>query len=136
MVNAAKPEDRYLVYLMTNRPRGTFYVGVTSDLVGRVWQHRTHYHKGSFTDRYNLERLVWAETYREVGVAIKREKLIKRWIRPWKIQLVETINPTWEDLWDSLITTTECAPESFENYNLTLSSPTSEATTACTQMIP
>ena len=127
MVNAAKPEDRYLVYLMTNRPRGTFYVGVMSDLVGRVWQHRTHYHKGSFTDRYNLERLVWAETYREVGVAIKREKLIKRWVRPWKIQLVETINPNWEDLWDGLTTTAECTPASFETFNLPLSSPTSEA---------
>jgi putative endonuclease len=104
MSDASKLEDQYHVYLMTNRPRGVFYVGMTSNLVGRVWQHRTHYHKGSFTDRYNLERLVWAEAYREVVTAIKREKLIKRWIRTWKIALVEKDNPNWVDLWDGMTT--------------------------------
>jgi putative endonuclease len=122
MTDASKPEDRYHVYLMTNRPRGVFYVGVTSNLIGRVWQHRTHYHKGSFTDRYNLEKLVWAESYREVGFAIKREKLIKRWIRPWKIALVEKANPEWIDLWEALTTTTIFVSPTFESYNLDLSS--------------
>ena len=101
-MSASEPEDKYYVYLMTNRPRGTFYVGVTSDLVKRVWQHRTHQLKPSFTDRYNLERLVWVEQYREVGVAIQREKRIKRWRRDWKIQLVETNNPEWRDLWNDI----------------------------------
>jgi putative endonuclease len=123
MLDASKPEDRYHVYLMTNRPRGVFYVGITSNLVGRVWQHRTHFHQGSFTDRYNLERLVWAEQYREVGVAIKREKLIKRWIRSWKIALVEKDNPDWLDLWEGITTLKPFVPPSFESYNLDLSSP-------------
>ncbi len=94
-MDASEPEDRIFVYLVTNRPRGVLYVGITSDLVKRVWQHRTHQLKRSFTDRYNLERLVWVEQYRDVNVAIRREKLIKRWRREWKIQLVEKSNPEW-----------------------------------------
>ena len=102
MIDASEPEDRYFVYLVTNRPRGVFYVGITSDLVKRVWQHRTHQLKRSFTDRYNLERLVWVEQYRDVRIAIRREKLIKRWRREWKIELVEKSNPDWRDLWEEL----------------------------------
>jgi putative endonuclease len=113
-MDASAPEDRFFVYMMTNRPRGVFYVGVTSNLIGRVWQHRTHYHKGSFTDRYNLERLVWAEQYREVGVAIGREKRIKRWLRPWKIELVEKANPEWADLWEGLEGGVEFIPEQID----------------------
>lgn len=101
-MDASEPEDRYFVYLVTNRPLGVFYVGITSDLVKRVWQHRTHQLKRSFTDRYNLERLVWVEQYRDVNVAIRREKLIKRWRREWKIELVERSNPDWRDLWEEL----------------------------------
>ncbi|GBF57851.1 hypothetical protein PbB2_01521 [Candidatus Phycosocius bacilliformis] len=99
-MGASGIEDKYFVYIMTNRPRGTFYVGFTSDLIKRVWQHRTHQLKNSFTDRYNLERLVWVENYREVTVAIQREKRIKRWRRAWKIELVERSNPDWRDLWE------------------------------------
>ncbi|RVT83530.1 GIY-YIG nuclease family protein [Rhodobacteraceae bacterium CCMM004] len=89
------------VYLMTNRPRGTLYLGVTGDLVRRVWQHRTHAAPG-FTDRYNLERLVWFEPHAEPGLAIQREKSLKRWRRAWKIALVEQANPRWQDLWDEI----------------------------------
>jgi hypothetical protein len=67
--------------------------------------------------------LVWAEQYREVSIAIKREKLIKRWIRPWKIALVEKENPTWTDLWDEMTTLRPFIPPSFESYNFDLSSP-------------
>ena len=111
-------EDSYFVYMMTNRPRGVLYVGMTSNLVGRVWQHRTHYYKGCFTDRYNLERLVWAQCYREVGFAIKREKLIKRWVRPWKYALVEAENPDWDDLWEGITSMKPFKKPSFDSYNL------------------
>ena len=89
------------VYIMTNRPRGTLYIGVTGDLVQRVWQHRTHAAPG-FTDRYNLERLVWFEAHGEPGVAIQREKSLKRWYRRWKIELVEKTNPGWRDMWGEI----------------------------------
>ena len=86
------------VYMMSIKPRGTLYIGVTGDLVRRVWQHRNHELPG-FTDRYNLERLVWFETHEEAAVAIQREKSLKRWLRQWKIDLIERDNPGWRDLW-------------------------------------
>jgi putative endonuclease len=89
------------VYIMTNRPRGTLYIGVTSDLPRRVWQHRSHALPG-FTNRYNLERLVWFETHPAPRPAIQREKSLKRWRRAWKLALVERNNPGWLDLWDSV----------------------------------
>ncbi len=89
------------VYIVTNKPRGTLYIGMTGDLTHRLWQHRTHALPG-FTDRYNLTRLVWAEIHCEFGEAIRREKTLKRWYREWKIALVETRNPEWRDLWPEL----------------------------------
>ncbi|KUF09953.1 GIY-YIG nuclease family protein [Pseudoponticoccus marisrubri] len=89
---------RPTVYIMTNRPRGTLYVGVTGNLVRRVWEHRSHAMPG-FTDRYNLEHLVWFEAHDRPGTAIQREKSLKRWRRQWKIELVEAHNPAWRDLW-------------------------------------
>lgn len=87
------------VYIMTNRPRGTLYIGVTGDLPRRVWQHRTHALPG-FTDRYNLDRLVWFEAQPAPTLAIQREKSLKRWRRAWKLALVERDNPDWRDLWN------------------------------------
>ncbi|UWQ22081.1 GIY-YIG nuclease family protein [Jannaschia sp. W003] len=89
------------VYLMTNRPDGTLYVGVTVDLVRRVWEHRTHAAPG-FTDRYNLERLVWFERHAGPEAAIRREKAIKHWRRAWKVALIRERNPGWRDLWEEI----------------------------------
>ena len=89
------------VYIMTNRPRGTLYIGVTSDLVRRVHEHRTHTAPG-FTDRYNLERLVHFERFEDPRSAIQREKNLKKWKRQWKVELIETANPDWRDLWSEI----------------------------------
>lgn len=92
---------RMSVYIMSNRPRGVLYLGVTGDLIRRVWQHRTHSVPG-FTDRYNLERLVWFEMHAEPAQAIRREKALKRWNRDWKVALIEEVNPVWRDLWSEI----------------------------------
>ncbi|MBQ0752144.1 MAG: GIY-YIG nuclease family protein [Roseovarius sp.] len=94
------PTDMY-VYIVTNKPRGTLYIGVTGDLRNRVWQHRRHILDG-FTDRYNLERLVWFEPHTKPTLAIQREKSLKRWYRDWKIALIEQSNPQWRDLWQDI----------------------------------
>jgi putative endonuclease len=85
------------VYIMTNRPHGVLYVGVTSDLSRRVHEHRKGTIPG-FTARYGLRRLVYAEAFELVTAAIQREKNIKHWPRRWKINLVESMNPDWNDL--------------------------------------
>ncbi|MBY6091509.1 GIY-YIG nuclease family protein [Maritimibacter alkaliphilus] len=92
---------RVHVYMMTNRPRGTLYIGVTGDLQRRVREHRTHAHRG-FTDRYNLGRLVWFEHHESPTQAIQREKSLKRWRRQWKLELGESLNPDWRDLWEEV----------------------------------
>ncbi|MEY8842429.1 GIY-YIG nuclease family protein [Cribrihabitans sp. XS_ASV171] len=91
------PRDMH-VYIMTNRPAGVLYIGITGNLRHRVWQHRLHMLPG-FTDRYNLERLVWYEAHEVPATAIQREKSLKRWRRQWKLDLVQAMNPTWRDLW-------------------------------------
>jgi putative endonuclease len=83
---------------MSNKRRGTLYVGVTSDLVRRVWQHKSHVVDG-FTTRYGLNKLVYYERFSDMYGAIKREKSIKNWKRIWKIELIENSNPGWEDLY-------------------------------------
>jgi len=85
------------VYLMTNRPFGTLYVGVTSSLIRRVREHRTGTVDG-FTKRYGLHRLVWFRPYESIAYAIRKEKLIKGYPRDWKINLVNRENPDWLDL--------------------------------------
>lgn len=87
----------YFVYMMTNRVRGVLYTGVTNDLAGRVVQHRTG-HGIPFTARYNLHRLAWFEPHDDIGAAIRRETLVKRWRRAWKVALIEELNPGWRDL--------------------------------------
>jgi putative endonuclease len=91
------------VYIMTNRPFGVLYTGVTNDLVRRVWEHRERARKGSFTDKYNLTRLVFAERHEEIETAIQRETSLKRWRRKWKLELIESQNPDWKDLWDTIL---------------------------------
>ena len=85
------------IYILTNRPSGTLYIGVTSNLPQRVHQHRTNQHKG-FTAKYSLTRLVYYERHKNMHEAIKREKVIKKWYRAWKIELIESVNPQWVDL--------------------------------------
>ncbi|WP_024327297.1 GIY-YIG nuclease family protein [Thioalkalivibrio sp. AKL19] len=94
-------EKHPAVYILTNRREGTLYTGVTSNLPSRIAQHRDDFVPG-FTRRYKLYRLVWFEQHESMDEAIRREKQIKRWRRPWKIDLVETENPTWRDLYDNL----------------------------------
>ncbi|MCO6381814.1 GIY-YIG nuclease family protein [Oceanicola sp. 502str15] len=91
-------EQQMSVYIMTNKPRGTLYIGVTGGLIGRVWQHRTHALPG-FTDLYNLDKLAWYEMHAAPTTALQREKSLKRWYRQWKIELIEKANPDWRDLW-------------------------------------
>jgi putative endonuclease len=85
------------VYLMASRKDGTLYLGVTRDLVRRVYQHKTKATPG-FTSRYDVDRLVWFETYDDPVTAIGREKDIKKWRRAWKVRLIEETNPDWRDL--------------------------------------
>ena len=89
------------VYIMTNRPNGVLYVGVTSDLARRVWEHREGVADG-FTKRYGLKLLVYAEHYDSIQAAIQREKNLKHWSRAWKVKLILTENSAWEDLYDRL----------------------------------
>jgi putative endonuclease len=86
-------------YVMTNRPRGVLYIGVTADLPARISQHRAGEGSG-FCARYRLTRLVLAEWHDTIDDAIRREKLLKTWQRAWKIELIEAANPQWHDLWE------------------------------------
>ncbi len=87
------------VYMMTNRPNGTLYIGVTSDLARRAGEHREGVADG-FTKRYGLKRLVYAECHDEITTAIQREKTMKHWPRAWKVRLIHAQNPRWDDLYD------------------------------------
>ncbi len=89
------------VYIMTNRRNGVLYVGVTSDLIRRAWQHREGAVDG-FTQRYRLKRLVYFERHDDIRSAIQREKNLKHWPRAWKIDLLQTANPNWDDLYDTI----------------------------------
>ena len=85
------------VYILASRTAGTLYVGVTSDIVKRISEHRLGLFKG-FTSKYNVKRLVYYETHGDIVNAIQREKQIKEWKRVWKIELIEKANPNWNDL--------------------------------------
>jgi len=86
---------------MANRPGGTLYIGVTSNPVQRVWQHKNNIVPG-FTQNYGIHTLVWYETHATMESAIQREKSLKNWHRPWKIRLIEKSNPNWKDLFSEL----------------------------------
>ncbi|MGJ7914398.1 GIY-YIG nuclease family protein [Massilia sp. LXY-6] len=86
------------VYIMASEPYGTLYIGVTSDLVKRVWQHREGVVEG-FTQLYGVKLLVWFEIHTEIVQAISREKRIKKWNRDWKVNLIQGMNPDWRDLY-------------------------------------
>jgi len=91
------------VYIMASRPYETLYVGVTSDLARRAYEHREGVIPG-FTNQYGVKHLVWYERHETMPLAIEREKRIKRWRREWKFELIETLNPEWRDLYEDLNT--------------------------------
>lgn len=95
-------EKQYFVYILANRVGSVLYIGVTSDLVGRVWQHKNKI-VGGFTSKYNVVHLVYYEIFGDVSEAILREKRLKTWKRSWKDQLIKQMNPTWTDLYDKII---------------------------------
>ena len=91
----------YYVYIMTNKPRGALYIGVTNDIARRGYEHREGIIKG-FTKKYNLKKLIYAEPYDCIFEAIEREKQLKNWHRQWKTNLIESVNPEWVDLYETL----------------------------------
>jgi len=95
------PDRGGWVYIVTNRPNGTLYVGVTNDLARRAWEHRTGVADG-FTKRYGLKRLVLVERHDDMRTALQREKNLKHWSRAWKVRLIHEQNPAWNDLYDRL----------------------------------
>jgi len=90
------------VYILASKRNGTLYVGVTSNVIQRVWQHKNNFVEG-FTKRYGVHMLVWYEKCGTMDVAIAREKAIKEWKRAWKIRLIEEANPEWRDLYRELV---------------------------------
>lgn len=86
------------MYILFNKSNTVNYTGVTSDIVGRIWQHKTHYFKGSFSDRYNVTKLVYLEDYQYINDALDREHQIKQWGKRKKLPLVESMNPEFRDL--------------------------------------
>lgn len=89
------------VYILASRRNGTLYTGVTSDLIKRIYEHRTDAVDG-FTKRYGVHTLVWFEVHGDMYASIQREKAIKEWKRAWKIELIEATNPYWLDLYPGL----------------------------------
>ena len=90
----------YTVYITTNKPQGTLYIGVTSNLQRRIIEHKSEMIDG-FTKKYNLKKLVYVEQYNYIYDALEREKQLRRWHREWKINLIETQNPKWLDLYEA-----------------------------------
>jgi len=89
------------VYILASQRNGTLYVGVTSDLIKRVWQHKNNKVEG-FTKKYKVHSLVWYEVCEEMSSAIAREKQLKKWNRDWKVELIEANNSAWTDLYSSI----------------------------------
>ena len=95
-------EKRGYVYIMASKPNGTLYIGVTSDLLKRVWEHREDVIDG-FTRRYGCKLLVWFEVHDRIENAIQREKQMKEWRRAWKVRRIVETNPDWQDLYPTLV---------------------------------
>jgi putative endonuclease len=89
------------VYILASKRNGTLYIGITSNLIKRVWEHKNKVIEG-FTERYNVNRLVYFEPFRNPALAIKREKQLKKYNRKWKLDLIERANPQWDDLYMDL----------------------------------
>ncbi len=94
-------ERYYWVYILASKLGGTLYIGMTNDLVRRVYEHRTGIVRG-FTKQHEIHRLVYFEPHTDVEAAIHREKRLKRWNRAWKVRLIEELNPNWDDLYPQI----------------------------------
>jgi len=94
-------ERSFWVYILASRIGGTLYIGVTNDLVRRIYEHRSKFVPG-FTKKYGVDRLIYYEQFSNVEAAIQREKHLKKWNRRWKIQLIEKTNPNWDDLYEGI----------------------------------
>ena len=90
------------VYILASKRNGTLYIGVTSHLIQRVWQHRESLAVG-FTNIHGIRQLVWYEQHATMESALRREKALKEWQRKWKVKLIETANPYWRDLYEDLL---------------------------------
>jgi len=90
------------VYVLASQRNGTLYIGVTSDLIKRIWEHKNHLVEG-FTQKYNVHQLVYFEQHQDMLAAITREKQLKKWNRAWKLALIEKTNPDWRDLWPEIV---------------------------------
>ena len=95
-------ERQPCVYMMASQRNGTLYIGVTSNLIKRIWEHKTNVVEG-FTKKYDIHTLVWYEIHETIGSAIQKEKTLKKWRRKWKIALIESFNPDWQDLYEAII---------------------------------
>jgi putative endonuclease len=91
-----------VLYILASKRNGTLYTGVTSNLVKRIWEHRNNQLEG-FTKKYQIHMLVYYEVHEDMYEAIVREKQIKQWNRKWKLDLIEKMNPQWQDLWNEII---------------------------------
>ncbi len=96
-------EKTFYVYMLASARNGTLYLGVTSDLVKRIWEHREGLFEG-FTKKYGVKNLVWFEVHFEAMAAITREKQLKKWNRDWKINMIQQGNPDWRDLYEDITT--------------------------------
>jgi len=101
-INYNKYMKNSYTYIMTNKLKGTLYIGVTSNLVKRVYEHKNSVIDG-FTSNYNIKILIYYEVFDDITSAIRREKQLKNWHRDWKINLIESVNPIWNDLYESII---------------------------------
>ena len=90
------------VYIFASKRNGTLYIGVTSNLLKRAWEHKNDLLEG-FTKRYEVHRLVYYELHGDMETAIRREKQMKKWNRAWKLELIEKQNPDWRDLWEEIL---------------------------------
>ena len=93
---------KYYVYILSSKKNGTLYMGITSNLIKRIWEHKNKVIEG-FTEKYNVDKLVYYEEYSDPENAIIREKRLKRYQRQWKLKLIEKNNPNWQDLYNQLI---------------------------------
>ena len=92
----------YYVYILTNKRNGTLYIGVTNNLERRIYEHKNHLVKG-FTEKYNIQILVFYEQFEDIQYALQRKKQLKKWNRKWKIELIEKVNPYWNDITNNWI---------------------------------
>jgi len=93
--------NEYYIYILASKRNGTLYIGVTNNLIKRVYEHRSNMVEG-FTKKYSVHKLVYLEVCTDVNEAIAREKRLKGWNRKWKLQLIENTNPEWKDLYDEI----------------------------------